>query len=329
MREIVDRECLWCKKQYRVYGSDASRGRRIYCSRKCYAQDKMSKTNHTPNSTCKQCGTNFFTYECHIRRGNGNYCSKQCYLAYKRANKTITKRIRAPRTSNRQDAKEAFRLVRVPLKDEPVKQCKECGSFIFDRMQKYYCCNACFTIANKKSRTIDSVCIECGTPFRACKYDSAKGMGKFCSMKCLGHNRSKFNHYNNGHSRSNGGKRGDLGGLYFRSSWEANYARYLNWLESIGHIKSWQFEPHVFKFPVSKGTTSYTPDFKVVKHDGTHEWHEIKGWMDKVSATKLKRMAKYFPAEVVIVLGKKEYYSIAREMKNAIPNWERDNRHSI
>ena len=42
----------------------------------------------------------------------------------------------------------------------------------------------------------------------------------------IAHNRPASNNY----SRSKSGRRDDLGGLFVRSSWEANYARYLNFL---------------------------------------------------------------------------------------------------
>ena len=36
--------------------------------------------------------------------------------------------------------------------------------------------------------------------------------------------------------KHHGGKREDLGGLYVRSAWEANYCRYLSWLIEQGEI---------------------------------------------------------------------------------------------
>ena len=48
---------------------------------------------------------------------------------------------------------------------------------------------------------------------------------------------------------------------------------------------------------------------------------EVKGYMDRVSKTKLKRMAKYYPEVIIKVVGKKEYNSIAK-WKNVIDGWE-------
>lgn len=125
-------------------------------------------------------------------------------------------------------------------------------------------------------------------------------------------------------SRGTVGKREDLGGLFVRSSWEANYARYLNWLVSHGEIKGWQYEVDTFEFAsIKRGTRFYTPDFKIVNNDDTVEYHEVKGWMDAKSATKLKRMAKYYPDIKVIVIDKDAYYALARSVKALVPNWEK------
>jgi len=118
------------------------------------------------------------------------------------------------------------------------------------------------------------------------------------------------------------GRRADLGDIYFRSAWEANYARYLNWQKQQGLIKDWQFEPQTFVFyGVTRGALNYKPDFKVVNNDGSHEWHEIKGWMDAASKGKLKRMAKFYPAEKVIVIDAEAYRAIAKWGK-MIDGWE-------
>ena len=126
--------------------------------------------------------------------------------------------------------------------------------------------------------------------------------------------------------RSKSGKRADLDGLYLRSSWEANYARYLKWLQSIGEIQEWEFEPDEFMFPVKRGSRFYLPDFKVTNNNGSVEYHEIKGWMDKKSATKLKRMTKYYPEIKVVLIDKDAYYAIAKQVKNFIPYWETQKR---
>ncbi|RJQ44385.1 MAG: DUF1064 domain-containing protein [Gaiellales bacterium] len=123
-----------------------------------------------------------------------------------------------------------------------------------------------------------------------------------------------------------GGKREDLGDIYFRSTWEANYARYLVFLSKHGKVVEWQYEPEIFRFPnVKRNPISYTPDFKVTYADGRVEWVEVKGFWDSGSRSKWKRMAKFYPEIRITVIGKEEYKAIAK-WKALIPGWEEPER---
>lgn len=107
-----------------------------------------------------------------------------------------------------------------------------------------------------------------------------------------------------------------------RSKWERNYAFYLVWLEKRGDILSWQYEADVFWFEkIRQGVRSYKPDFKVTTPDGKIEYHEVKGWMDAKSKTKLKRMTKYHP-KVKLLLIDKESYNTIKKWSGLIPGWE-------
>ncbi len=122
---------------------------------------------------------------------------------------------------------------------------------------------------------------------------------------------------------SKSGKREDLGGLYVRSSWEANYARYLTWLVEIGEIASWEYEPDTFEFTkIKRGSRFYTPDFKIINPDNSIEYHEVKGWMDPKSKTKLRRMAKYYPEIKLVLIDGDCYHAIAKQVRKIIPHWE-------
>lgn len=124
------------------------------------------------------------------------------------------------------------------------------------------------------------------------------------------------------YSRARGGKRADLDDRYFRSRWEANYARYLNFLVAKGSIAAWAYEPKTFVFEgVTRGALTYTPDFLVTDMDGSTAWHEVKGWMDAKSKGKLKRMAKFFPDEEVIIIGPEEYGAISK-WAGLVEGWE-------
>jgi len=116
----------------------------------------------------------------------------------------------------------------------------------------------------------------------------------------------------------------EIGGIrkYYRSRWEANYAYYLQWLKEKGEILDWKHEPKVFWFEgVKRGTVSYLPDFLVIEKDGKEAYHEVKGWMDDRSKTKIRRMAKYHPDVTLVVIDKKVYESLRRSLSKIVPGW--------
>ena len=117
----------------------------------------------------------------------------------------------------------------------------------------------------------------------------------------------------------------DIGGVrkYYRSKWEANYAHYLEWLKAHGEIKEWKHEPKTFWFEgIKRGTNSYLPDFWVLENSGVEAYHEVKGWMDDRSKTKIRRMAKYHPKVKLIVIDAKAYAAIKKSVQSIIQEWE-------
>lgn len=118
--------------------------------------------------------------------------------------------------------------------------------------------------------------------------------------------------------REFGGKR-----CFYRSRWEANYGRYLEWLKQRGEITDWKHEPYTIWFPgIKRGCVSYLPDFKVWTITHWAEYHEVKGRMDARSRTKLKRMAKYYPERKVLVIGARQYTEIKNKLSKMIEGWE-------
>ena len=110
---------------------------------------------------------------------------------------------------------------------------------------------------------------------------------------------------------------------HFKSQLERDWARYLQLLKEHEEIGAWEYEPEVFYFEsIKRGTRSYTPDFRVTHNDGSIEYHEVKGWMDQKSRTKLKRMAKYYPDVPIVLVDKDAYYAIRDSVSALIPNWE-------
>lgn len=125
-----------------------------------------------------------------------------------------------------------------------------------------------------------------------------------------------------GFSRCKRGFRPDLG-ITVRSAWEANYARYLNFLITSGDILEWEYESETFWFDkIKRGCRSYKPDFRVLTKDGKIEYHEVKGWMYPRARTALNRMRIYHESVKIVLIDAAKYRSIAKSMKHLIKEWE-------
>jgi hypothetical protein len=124
----------------------------------------------------------------------------------------------------------------------------------------------------------------------------------------------------------------EIGGSrkYYRSRWEANYARYLQWLKERGLIQDWQHEPETFWFEnIKRGVRSYLPDFKVWENDGSWLLYEVKGWMDARSKTTIARMGRYYPGIKLVVVDAKAYKATARICSHLISDWERGSKGEV
>ena len=124
----------------------------------------------------------------------------------------------------------------------------------------------------------------------------------------------------NSYSRTKGGIRKDLG-IYFRSSWEANIARILDY-ENI----EWKYEYKRFYFDdKSDGILSYQPDFYLPQF---HKWIEVKGWMDEKSKIRLNRFSIEYPDQNknLILIDEHFYHDLQKEFKDIITYWEDSSR---
>lgn len=112
--------------------------------------------------------------------------------------------------------------------------------------------------------------------------------------------------------------------LFMRSSWELNYACYLDYLVKNGEILKWEYEVDVFWFDkIKRGVRSYKPDFKVYDLNGNYVYHEVKGWMDAKSKTKLNRMRIYHPNIKIKLIDHKEYNLIKKQYSHILENWDK------
>jgi len=115
----------------------------------------------------------------------------------------------------------------------------------------------------------------------------------------------------------------EIGGVkkFYRSKWEANFARYLQFLQEHGNIEKWEHEPSTFYFEnIKRGTTNYKPDFLITRK-GVVEVIEVKGYMDAKSATKIKRFKKYYP-EYPFTLIDAAWFGKNANLKHIIKGWE-------
>lgn len=110
---------------------------------------------------------------------------------------------------------------------------------------------------------------------------------------------------------------------YFRSTWEFNYACYLQFLKERNQILDWKHEPKTFWFEqIKRGVRSYLPDFQITNLDKSTQWIEVKGYYDAKSLTKIKRFKKYYPEEKLTLVDSSWFKENSKKLKNIIPGWE-------
>lgn len=309
--------CTVCGK--RIHLPPSKLINRKYCSNECAHKDMVGEKNGNwkgglSECICKNCGNIFYVKPSHLKAGEGNYCSKDCHY-------------------------EARRGIKMPqLRNRITKYCKVCGKKIEIKkshadVEGSYCSMECRTIGYKKSGVfagsnnqnwhggkVELMCVNCGDKYY--RTPALVEKSRFCSRSCMATWRIKNEEFDYMNRSYKSGKREDLEGLFVRSSWEANYARYLNWLVSLGEIKSWEYEVDEFTFPVKRGNVRYLPDFKITNNDESIEYHEVKGYMDNDSRVKLKRMTKYYPNIKVIVVDRDYYKSIEKQASRIVEGWE-------
>lgn len=293
--------CANCQKEFYASNSMLAGGQFKYCSNDC-RKTRIERV-------CENCKKTIYVIP---SKGKRKFCNQECYFDYLSKKRMVSQK---PKTITIKKHRE-------------VKTCFYCGAIVFEKGRKKYCSDICAKKGGYLTSHILSNCKVCGKEFYAYKPDVINGMGKYCSMRCFMNIRT-IEMGEASHSVANGGKRVDLNNQYFRSSWEANYARYLNWLVELKEIKSWEFEPETFMFEkIKRGNISYTPDFRIINNDESIEYHEIKGYMDKDSKVKIKRFNKYFPELKLLIIDKPTYIQMSRQLRKLIPGWEWNDKHS-
>lgn len=259
---------------------------------------------------CVYCGKDYRQY-----RIDQRYCSKECWKTWFRGEKKSL------------------------VKTGETCICPICSkSFVKSTTSQKHCSPECTykkrkaVLRNGKtkgwSKGIQYVkrnnCMQCGKEFYSPPCMKKRGglAGQFCSNPCKGAYMCK-NMHNYVNHKFKAGYRDDLPNMYFRSSWEANYARYLSLMKSQKMIKKWEHEKHSFEINVLGKLKHYLPDFKVYHNDGTSEFHEVKGYYDERSKSKIEAFIKQYPQLKLKVITKTEYREMYKKYKDMIMFWEK------
>lgn len=122
----------------------------------------------------------------------------------------------------------------------------------------------------------------------------------YCCMDCAGHITFRTALYGMGtcKSCSNKGERCNWFGktvlikfckyknIWFKSSWEANFAKWCD-----GSNIKWEYEPRAFLLKLNNKKTNYTPDFYLPEFD---LWIEVKGYWRKDAFEKYQQFQKEY-----------------------------------
>ena len=187
--------------------------------------------------------------------------------------------------------------------------------------------NKTISIALKKSwsdkKWKPKRCSKCGQP-NLFRYNQT-GVCWECRKKpdryCVDCNRKLYKYHDSpycficGHNGKNNGKnfyREDIG-LYCRSTWEANFARVLNYLNI-----TFEYEQKSFEVIVDNKVRHYTPDFFI----NGKTFVELKGYWREDNKKKFDEFLKQHPTISIKVIGPKEYCRMLDKWKQKVNNLE-------
>lgn len=280
--------CQNCGKHISLQPNEVKRGLGTYCSPGCREEARIKRGTYV----CLECEKTF--YAKFTGRGR-KYCSVEC--SYAGMSKT--------KTGLLSGVGKAARVECI---------CKFCGNQFSVPPNKatngrgLYCSKNCME-ADKRGRPVENVCKFCGKVFETSCWETTVFCGQECYTK---------GHHNPSPLKHRGGKRKDLGDIWFRSSWEANYARLLNHFKDWQFIKDWEFEPHTFKLEDCR----YLPDFRVESLNGHVAYHEVKGYMTEEGQRKLDGMAETHPDVDLLLVDADRYKFLEGACADKIPHWE-------
>lgn len=189
--------------------------------------------------------------------------------------------------------------------------CKNCGNIFISKYkseEQKFCSHSCHMASTWKDPIL--------TIKRSEKISKAligRKLSEKHRQKILG-NKNRLGYpcsysYYSGYGR---GRRKDLNNQYFRSKWEANFARILNYWKI-----PWEYEKTRFNL----GDCTYCPDFKI--YDVEPYFVEVVGFFDDIHKNKLSLFQKMYPNEKIQIISSAEYKDLKDKFSTTIKNWEK------
>jgi hypothetical protein len=256
---------------------------------------------------CKGCGQLFerFSNETKI------YCSKKCFIQYVKG-KTYDERYGRERSLKiRMQISEKGKInnQKRPKNKKLSKECPVCKK-IFEyysypsKPERFFCSNKC-KFEYCRSKTFEE--------FHG--IEKAKQIRKNMRLAKQRNGPKKYittdKVTENLHGYGKFGRRPDLNNQFFRSTWEANFARICNYYGT-----EWEYEPEKFWLPDIK--VHYFPDFYLPE---VNCYVELSGISSPFKLSKIKNFSKNFPETPIIHITLEEWKGLSCHSV-LINNWE-------
>ena len=283
-------KCAVCDKESNWPNSRA----RKYCSKEC----KIKENELKRTKICIQCGKQFIDGPRNLSKN----CSRECINLF-----SVNKRRVNGSYVMSEEQKEKIRTTAIEMysKDEMKEK-------ISKAVKKANQLDPTIKVRSQATRKAN------GQPHWTQTDDGKKRMSDMhkgrkhseesrrnMSLGAQKRNRTKRE---TNYTSARGGRREDLN-MYFRSCWEANFARIMNFQGKV-----WEYEPTTFQL---ENSLSYTPDFLV---EG--KYYELKGRMSEKSQKQLDLMKEKHPEIILELIDWRAYNELEKDYKNLIPAWE-------
>lgn len=109
--------------------------------------------------------------------------------------------------------------------------------------------------------------------------------------------------------------------IWFHSKIHANYARYLDLMQSTDRLREWHYKPRNFRLKGIRG--GYSPSFQVIRNDGTHFWIEVDStYTDFDLMVKILSFQFEYPDEELLEDDLEWFKESTEILKKHIPSWE-------